>query len=222
MNSLNCEPPSIILRVTEHIPQIIAFIEKLIASKHAYVTTSGSVYFNQQAISVKSFILPTETVSEFDSKGKKMFKLLHKNNQLKKIFNQDNKEKRHPHDFSLWKSRKKSNEPSWKSPWGIGRPGWHIECSTLASIAFGQHLDFHSGGKDLIFPHHQNEMIQCCAFHNLSTWSRTWLHTGHLHLKDDVKMSKSLQNTVSIRDLLVRYTSDQFRLFCLISPYRYG
>lgn len=137
----------------------------------------------------------------------------------------ENKEKRHPFDFALWKGRDESlNEPSWATPWSQkpGRPGWHVECSTLASIAFGSELDIHSGGKDLIFPHHQNELIQCCAFHNQTTWSNLWIHAGHLHLKNDVKMSKSLSNTVSIRQLLAKYTSDQFRMFCLLSHYRYG
>jgi cysteinyl-tRNA synthetase len=92
----------------------------------------------------------------------------------------------------------------------------------LASIAFGAQLDMHSGGKDLVFPHHQNELTQCCAFHGMQGWSSVWLHTGHLHLSGDVKMSKSLANTVSIRQLLEKYTSDQFRMFCLLSHYRYG
>jgi cysteinyl-tRNA synthetase len=158
----------------------------------------------------------------------------------------DNKEKRHPHDFALWKSKKEENEPSWNAPWGFGRPGWHIECSTLASIAFDNHLDFHSGGKDLLFPHHHNEMTQCCAYFNINKWSSLWLHTGHLHLKGevkitaivftiylpnffniffskgDVKMSKSLSNTILIKDLLKTYSSNQFRLFCLLSSYRSG
>ena len=135
---------------------------------------------------------------------------------------EENKEKRHPFDFALWKARKEANEPSWPSPWSDGRPGWHIECSTLATLAFGQHLDIHSGGKDLIFPHHHNEMIQCCAYFGASKWASLWLHTGHLHLKNDAKMSKSLSNTVSIRDFLQKYTHTQFRFFCLLSPYRNG
>jgi cysteinyl-tRNA synthetase len=136
----------------------------------------------------------------------------------------ENKEKRHPHDFALWKARKEECEPGWPSPWTSvpGRPGWHIECSTLATVAFGKHLDMHSGGKDLIFPHHQNEVTQCCAFHAVDQWSSVWIHTGHLHLSGQDKMSKSLGNTVSIRQLLKKYSSDQFRLFCLLNHYRYG
>lgn len=90
----------------------------------------------------------------------------------------------------------------------------------MANIAFGRDLDFHSGGKDLIFPHHHNEMVQCCAYHEINKWSSFWLHTGHLHLKNDVKMSKSLSNTILIRDMLSKYTSNHFRMFCLLSPYR--
>jgi len=122
----------------------------------------------------------------------------------------------------LWKARKEETEPSWPSPWGNGRPGWHIECSTLASIGFGKDLDFHSGGKDLVFPHHHNELTQCCAYYSKNQWSSFWLHSGHLHLKNDVKMSKSLSNTISIREFLKSYNSNQFRYFCLLSPYRNG
>jgi cysteinyl-tRNA synthetase len=122
----------------------------------------------------------------------------------------------------LWKATKNPQEPFWASKYGNGRPGWHIECSTLANIVFGRDLDFHSGGKDLMFPHHENEMIQCCAYHGIENWSSFWLHTGHLHLKGDVKMSKSLKNTISIKDILKSYKSDEFRMFCLLSHYRYG
>ena len=134
----------------------------------------------------------------------------------------DIKDKINLHDFALWKAKKNENEPSWPSPFGDGRPGWHIECSTLATIAFGNKLDLHSGGKDLIFPHHENEIRQCCAYHSVDVWSTHWLHSGHLHLKDDVKMSKSLQNTISIKNLLKTYKSDEFRLFCLMSHYKLG
>lgn len=134
----------------------------------------------------------------------------------------ENREKQNQADFALWKAKKEDKEPFWASPWGEGRPGWHIECSTLATIGFGDEIDFHSGGKDLIFPHHHNELVQCCAYFNTPSWSSFWLHSGHLHLKNDVKMSKSLFNTISIREFLKSYNSNQFRLFCLLSPYRNG
>lgn len=199
LSLLNCDKPSIVLRVTEHIPEIIQFIQKLIDKGQAYSTESGSVYFRTRQFKIKSFFVLPEEINA-DAK--------------------ENEEKEHAFDFVLWKGRKEELEPSWKSPWGMGRPGWHIECSTLANIAFGNNLDFHSGGRDLIFPHHHNEMTQCCAYHESEKWASFWLHTGHLHLSGNEKMSKSLKNTVSIRDLLNKYTSNQFRLFCLLSPYR--
>lgn len=199
LNLLNCERPSIVLRVTQHIPEIIQFIQKLVSEGRAYSAKSGSVYFRTQDFKIKSFFVLPEEINA-DAK--------------------ENEEKEHAFDFVLWKGRKTEKEPSWKSPWGHGRPGWHIECSTLANIAFGEHLDFHSGGKDLMFPHHHNEMTQCCAYHDSEKWASFWLHTGHLHLSGNEKMSKSLKNTVSIRDLLKKYSSNQFRLFSLLSPYR--
>lgn len=123
-------------------------------------------------------------------------------------------------NFALWKGAK-PNEPSWDTKWGRGRPGWHIECSTLASLVFGSHLDFHAGGIDLRFPHHENEEAQSCVFHSVEDWVTNWIHTGHLHMKGhSEKMSKSLKNTVSIRDLLEEHSSDQFRVACLLSHYR--
>lgn len=123
-------------------------------------------------------------------------------------------------DFALWKASK-PEEPFWDTKWGKGRPGWHIECSTLATLVFGSHIDFHAGGRDLIFPHHENEEAQSCVYHSVDDWVTNWIHTGHLHLKGHVeKMSKSLKNTVSIRELLEKHSSDQFRMACLLSHYR--
>lgn len=123
-------------------------------------------------------------------------------------------------DFALWKGAK-PGEPSWETKWGNGRPGWHIECSTLATLVFGSHLDFHAGGIDLRFPHHENEEAQSCVYHSVDDWVTNWIHTGHLHLKgQSEKMSKSLKNTVSIRELLQNYSSDQFRVACILSHYR--
>jgi len=114
------------------------------------------------------------------------------------------------------------NEPYWDAPWGKGRPGWHIECSVLASLIFGNNLDFHGGGLDLRFPHHENEEAQCCGHHNVDQWVNYWIHTGQLHLAGEaVKMSKSLKNTVTISELLAKYTADEFRMLCLTSHYRY-
>ncbi|XP_057563007.1 probable cysteine--tRNA ligase, mitochondrial isoform X5 [Hippopotamus amphibius kiboko] len=129
-------------------------------------------------------------------------------------------DKRHASDFALWKAAK-PREPSWASPWGDGRPGWHIECSTIASLVFGSRLDIHSGGIDLAFPHHENEIAQCEAFHQCQQWGNYFLHSGHLHMKGkEEKMSKSLKNYITIKDFLSTASPDVFRLFCLRSSYR--
>ncbi|XP_055691705.1 probable cysteine--tRNA ligase, mitochondrial [Lutzomyia longipalpis] len=123
-------------------------------------------------------------------------------------------------DFALWKGAKEG-EPSWAAPWGQGRPGWHIECSAMASKIFGLNLDIHAGGIDLKFPHHENEEAQSCAHHDCQQWVNYWLHTGHLNLPGDAeKMSKSLKNTIGVQQLLSEYTANQFRMLCLLSNYR--
>ncbi|XP_051982275.1 probable cysteine--tRNA ligase, mitochondrial [Xyrauchen texanus] len=129
-------------------------------------------------------------------------------------------DKSDPRDFALWKASK-SHEPQWESPWGNGRPGWHIECSSIASSVFGSQLDIHSGGIDLAFPHHENEIAQSEAYHQCEQWGNYFLHSGHLRLKGSVeKMSKSLKNYISIKDFLVSYNANEFRLFCLLTKYR--
>ncbi|XP_014357050.2 probable cysteine--tRNA ligase, mitochondrial [Papilio machaon] len=196
LSSLNIEKPMIITRVSEYMPTIQSFVKNLIDSEMAYIATDGSVYFD---------------TSKFPSYGK-----------LQNM--QDNgeptsNEKRNKMDFALWKGFK-PGEPFWETSWGKGRPGWHIECSAMVSKVFGSQIDFHAGGIDLQFPHHENEEAQSCAFHNTMQWANYWIHVGHLSLKD-VKMSKSLQNTLSIPDFLKIYTSDIFRMACLMSNYRY-
>jgi cysteinyl-tRNA synthetase len=126
--------------------------------------------------------------------------------------------KEHPADFALWKTAK-PGEPAWESPWGPGRPGWHIECSAMALRYLGQTLDIHGGGMDLVFPHHENEIAQTEAYTGLQPWVRYWVHHGWLFLEEE-KMSKSLGNIVTIRDALDRYGADAIRLFVLTSHYR--
>ncbi|XP_050967664.1 probable cysteine--tRNA ligase, mitochondrial isoform X4 [Labeo rohita] len=199
MQALQVLPPAVYMRVTDNIPQIVAFIERIVGNGHAYVTSQGNVYFDTQSI------------------GNRYGKLVNLGGVIGEMGAQD---KRDPRDFALWKASK-PHEPYWESPWGQGRPGWHIECSTIASSVFGSQLDIHSGGIDLAFPHHENEIAQSEAYHQCEQWGNYFLHSGHLHLKGSVeKMSKSLKNYVTIKDFLESYTANEFRLFCLLTRYR--
>lgn len=191
LDNLNVKQPNIKLRVTDKIPEIIKFIEEI--ERKGFVTSSedGSVNFK---------------TSKYEKYGK-----------LQNVVLDDDSSAA---DFALWKGAK-ANEPSWDTKWGKGRPGWHIECSTLASLVFGSCIDFHAGGRDLCFPHHENEEAQSCVYHGVDNWVNNWIHTGHLHLKgQSEKMSKSLKNTVTIQELLINHSSDQFRVACLLSHYR--
>lgn len=195
---LNIPKPDLVLRVTEHIPLILDFIRKLVDDKVAYVATDNSVYFD-------------------------VTKSPHPVGKLQNIPDtppdSSNPHKKSKADFALWKGVKSEEEPFFDSPWGRGRPGWHIECSALASLVFGKNIDIHAGGLDLRFPHHENEEIQSCAFHHTDQWVNYWMHTGHLHLKDSVKMSKSLKNTISIQQLLQHTKPEVFRIACAKSHY---
>ena len=126
-------------------------------------------------------------------------------------------EKRSPNDFALWKNSKRG-EPAWPSPWGQGRPGWHIECSVMASDIIGDNMDIHAGGSDLMFPHHDNEMAQSEAFHDTQQWVNYFLHAGHLHIRG-LKMSKSLKNFVTIKQALQEHSARQLRLMFLLQPW---
>ncbi|CAI5771919.1 probable cysteine--tRNA ligase, mitochondrial isoform X1 [Podarcis lilfordi] len=199
MDALKVLPPTIYMRVTENIPQIISFIQQIIASGHGYATSKGNVYFDVR--------------SRGDRYGK-----------LTQVYPDTQEEpadsdKRNVKDFALWKAAK-PQETCWGSPWGNGRPGWHIECSTISSLVFGGHLDIHTGGIDLAFPHHENEIAQCEVYHQCEQWGNYFLHSGHLHVKGSEKMSKSLKNYITIKDFLKKFSPDQFRMFCLRSGYR--
>uniref|UniRef100_K9ILB9 cysteine--tRNA ligase n=1 Tax=Desmodus rotundus TaxID=9430 RepID=K9ILB9_DESRO len=200
MAALKVLPPTVYLRVTENIPQIISFIEGIIANGHAYSTAKGNVYFDLQ------------------SRGDKYGKLV--GVAPGPVAEPGDSDKRHARDFALWKAAK-PQEMFWASPWGNGRPGWHIECSTISSLVFGSQLDIHSGGIDLAFPHHENEIAQCEVFHQCQQWGNYFLHSGHLHVKGkEEKMSKSLKNYITIKDFLKTFSPDVFRFFCLQSSYR--
>jgi len=187
-------------RVTRHIDDIIKFIERLLDKGYAYVTASGSVYFN---------------VDSFDDYGRLS------NIREKKAWDQKEgvtSEKIHPYDFALWKAAK-PGEPSWKSPWGYGRPGWHIECSVMSTKYLGDRIDIHGGGSDLIFPHHENERAQSEAALNVRPWVKYWLHSGMLMIKGE-KMSKSLGNIVSLKEAFRKWRPEILRLWLCTAHYR--
>ncbi|NWU20590.1 SYCM protein, partial [Dyaphorophyia castanea] len=202
MAALKVLPPTVYMRVTDNIPQIISFIKTIISSGQAYATSQGNVYFDVKSWGKRYGVLTTINPDTQDEAVES--------------------DKRHGKDFALWKAAK-PQELSWNSPWGKGRPGWHIECSTISSAVFGKQLDIHTGGIDLAFPHHENEIAQCEVYHQCEQWGNYFLHSGHLHVKgSQEKMSKSLKNYITIKDFLKKCSSDQFRLFCLRGRYSSG
>ncbi|XP_063999819.1 probable cysteine--tRNA ligase, mitochondrial isoform X1 [Pogoniulus pusillus] len=199
MAALKVLPPTAYMRVTDNIPQIIAFIQAIIASGQAYATSQGNVYFDLKSWGKRYGVLTA----------------LYPDTQDESV----DTDKRHGKDFALWKAAQ-PQEVSWTSPWGKGRPGWHIECSAVSSAVFGKQLDIHTGGIDLAFPHHENEIAQCEVYHQCDQWGNYFLHSGHLHVKGSKeKMSKSLKNYITIKDFLKKFSSDEFRMFCLRSRY---
>ena len=199
MASLNVQPAHMYPRVTEEIPQIIDMISGLIDKGYAY-ESEGDVYYR---------------VTSFPGYGKLSHRSLEGMMAGARI--EQNVQKDHAMDFTLWK-KSKVGEPSWPSPWGEGRPGWHIECSAMALHYLGPHLDIHGGGQDLVFPHHENEIAQTEAFTGQDPFASHWVHNGLLQMDQD-KMSKSLGNLVTVRDALDKFGSDAMRLFFLNSHY---
>jgi cysteinyl-tRNA synthetase len=199
MDALNIERADIYPRATEEMPKVIEVIQGLHAKGFAY-ESEESVYFR---------------VRNFSDYGK----LSHRNlsEMISKAGTYEEK-KEYPLDFALWKASK-LGEPFWESPWGKGRPGWHIECSAMALKYLGSTIDIHGGGQDLVFPHHENEIAQSESFAQETPFVRYWLHNG-LMQQDKQKMSKSTGNLVSIKDALDRFSSDAIRLFILSSHYR--
>ena len=200
MASLNLKEATVHPRAMLHINQMIEFIEGLIEKGYAY-ESNGDVYFD---------------VRKFEEYGKLS------NQKLENVLQEGtedtkNPNKRFPADFALWKNEKPS-EPSWSSPWGKGRPGWNLECSCMSRIYLGDTLDIHSGGQDLIFPHHENEIAQSESLTG-KPFANYWLHNGYINI-DKEKMSKSLGNFVNIVDLLQHYSTDAVRLFVLQTHYR--
>ena len=200
MDALNVERADIYPRATEEIPKMIEVIQGLVDKGYAY-PAQGSVYFR------------VRNVADY---GKLAHRSLESMMAGARI--EAGEEKEHPMDFVLWKASK-PGEPSWESPWGQGRPGWHIECSSMSLKYLGDTLDIHGGGQDLIFPHHENEIAQSESFSGVKPFVKYWLHNGLVQLGEE-KMSKSLGNLVPLKEALERYSADAFRIFVLSSHYR--
>lgn len=199
-DALNMKRPDIEPRATAYIQEIIGLVQRLIERGFAYVASNGDVMFE---------------VSKFDEYGKLSKQDL---DQLQAGARVDvDLAKRSPLDFVLWKMSK-PGEPTWESPWGEGRPGWHIECSAMNSAILGNHFDIHGGGSDLQFPHHENEIAQSCCAHD-TPYVNTWMHSGMV-MVDREKMSKSLGNFFTIRDVLAHYDAETVRYFLMSGHYR--
>ncbi len=186
-------------KATENISEIIEFIQKLEDKGYAY-NVDGNVYFS------------TKKFREYGKLSKQPLEDLEAGARISV-----NDEKRDAMDFALWKA-KKEGEPAWESPWGEGRPGWHIECSVMANKYLGETIDIHSGGKDLVFPHHENEVAQSEAA-NGKPFARYWMHNGYINI-DNKKMSKSKGNFFTVRDILAQYDPEVVRFFMLSAHYR--
>ncbi|MFA5374308.1 MAG: cysteine--tRNA ligase [Dehalococcoidia bacterium] len=198
MDALNIKRADIYPRATEEVPKIIEVIAGLIDKGHAY-PVGGDVYFS---------------VSSFPGYGK----LSHRRPEDMISESGNENIKKHPMDFALWKGAK-PGEPQWDSPWGLGRPGWHIECTAMSIKYLGETIDIHGGGNDLVFPHHENEIAQSEAFTGKAPFARYWIHNGLLQLGNQ-KMSKSLGNLITIKEALAKHSPDAIRLFILSSHYR--
>lgn len=200
MRALQVDDPDVWLKATCTMDGIMDFITKLIEKGHAYATSEGDVYF---------------AVESFSGYGKLSGRKLEDAFESVRIENEDNKQ--NPLDFALWKSAKEG-EPYWESPWGKGRPGWHIECSAMNMKAFGDQIDIHGGGRDLIFPHHENEIAQTEALTG-KTFAKYWIHNGLIKVNGQ-KMSKSLGNSLVLHDLLEAYHPETIKFALLQTNYR--
>ncbi len=197
--AIGVRPATVHPKATENIDAIIDIIKRLEENGYAY-NVDGNVYFR------------TKEFNEYGKLSKQPLEDLELGARI-----DINERKDDPMDFALWKA-KKEGEPYWESPWGEGRPGWHIECSAMANKFLGETIDLHSGGQDLIFPHHENEIAQSeCA--NCKTFSRYWMHNGYINI-DGKKMSKSLGNFFTVRDILKEYDGEIIRFFMLSAHYR--
>jgi cysteinyl-tRNA synthetase len=199
-SALDVLPPDDEPKATQHMDEILAMIEKLIAKGHAYAADNGDVYYD---------------VRSFPDYGKLSGKSIDDLEAGARV--EPGEAKRDPLDFALWKAAK-PGEPAWDSPWGSGRPGWHIECSAMSCTALGDTFDIHGGGADLTFPHHENEIAQSEGATG-HPFVKYWMHNGFVRINDE-KMSKSLGNFFTVREILERYRAEEVRYFILTSQYR--
>lgn len=200
MKGMGCLIPDHQPKATEYLPQMITMIEALISKDHAY-EAEGHVLFN---------------VTSYDDYGRLSGR--NRDEQIAGARVEVAPYKRDPADFVLWKPST-DEQPGWDSPWGRGRPGWHIECSAMSNALLGADFDIHGGGLDLIFPHHENEIAQSCCAHKESGFARYWIHNGFLNVNNE-KMSKSLNNFVTVHELLEKYPGEVIRLALLSAQYR--
>jgi L-cysteine:1D-myo-inositol 2-amino-2-deoxy-alpha-D-glucopyranoside ligase len=207
LSALNLRPPDVVPLATETVPAIVEAVEDLVARGHAYALDDGRVYFDTcdgQAYGRLSDLDRDELERQFAEKGG----------------DPDAAGKRSALDFLLWQPSA-ADEPRWDSPWGAGRPGWHIECSVMAMEHLGPTIDVHGGGNDLVFPHHEAEILQAESLTGQSPFAGFWMHVGMVAL-DGVKMSKSLGNLVFVSDLVERFEAGAVRRYLLSHHYREG
>ena len=197
--ALGIKPPTIITKATEYIPQMIELVEQLVEKGYAY-EVDGDLFYE---------------IEKFTEYGKLSNQNLKELKQGARVG--INKKKKHPHDFAVWKAEK-PGEPSWDSPWGKGRPGWHLECSAMSRAKLGQPFDMHGGGMDLIFPHHECEIAQSEAAYG-DQFCNYWLHNGFITV-DEEKMSKSLGNFFILKDIFAKYKPQAVRYLYLTAHYR--
>lgn len=200
MKKFNVDDPDVWLKATENIDNIIDFVSTLIEKGHAYPTKNGDVYFDVASYPAYGKLSNRSVEDAFDG-----------------VRVDNDEEKKNPYDFALWKSAKEG-EIFWESPWGKGRPGWHIECSAMNRAAFGEQIDIHGGGRDLIFPHHENEIAQTEALTG-KQFVKYWTHNGLIKVNGQ-KMSKSLGNSLLLQELLEKYSDEAVKFALLQTNYR--
>ena len=194
--------------MSEYVDKVILYIQMIINKKYAY-ESNGSVYFDVKAFEAAENHNTASSIKPPWPTSRRRWTVRARAAEAS--------EKKSEFDFVLWKASK-AGEPSWSSPWGMGRPGWHIECSAMCSDILGQSVDINGGGIDLNFPHHENQLAQSEAHYDTEQWVNFFIHTGHLHI-DGLKMSKSLKNFITIRAALQMYSARQIRFLFLLNQW---